>query len=115
MERVSDRMIFESVPGKQVTLAHIISNPDQHIFNKLGMADSVSNAMGILTITPSDVAIIAVDLAKKEANIKIGFVDRFCGAVCILGDVSAVEMSIEKVLKELQILMGFSVCSITRT
>lgn len=115
MEMTSDRMIFESVPGKQVTLAHIISNPDQRIFNKLGLSESVSNAIGILTITPSDVAIIAVDLAKKEADIKIGFVDRFCGAVCILGDVSAVEMGLQKVLKELQSQMGFAVCNITRT
>lgn len=32
-----DRMIFESVPGKQVTLAHIISNPDPKLFEKLGL------------------------------------------------------------------------------
>ncbi|MGY4105698.1 BMC domain-containing protein [Ignavigranum ruoffiae] len=108
-------MIFESVPGKQVTLAHLISNPDPRIFNKLGLSDSISNAIGILTITPSDVAIIAVDLAKKETDIKIGFVDRFCGAVCILGDVSAVEMGINRIIKDLQSKLGFSVCKITRT
>ncbi|MGT2948070.1 BMC domain-containing protein [Streptococcus devriesei] len=109
------RKVFESVPGKQVTLAHIISHPDDKLFIKLGLGDKAANAMGILTITPSDVAVIAVDFAKKEANVKIGFVDRFSGSVCVIGDVSAVESSMTKVLTELQTLMSFSVCNITRS
>ncbi|AXJ13848.1 BMC domain-containing protein [Streptococcus pluranimalium] len=112
---MKERKVFESVPGKQVTIAHIISNPSKILFEKLGFAPTDFNAIGILTITPSDVSIIAVDFAKKEAGIKIGFIDRFSGSMCIIGDVSAVEASINKVLLELQKLMNFSVCSITRS
>jgi ethanolamine utilization protein EutS len=52
MERqpTTDRMIQEYVPGKQVTLAHLIANPGKDLFKKLGLPDSVS-AIGILTIT----------------------------------------------------------------
>ena len=31
------RLIQETVPGKQVTLAHIIANPDAIIYKKLGL------------------------------------------------------------------------------
>lgn len=55
MERqpTTDRMIQEYVPGKQVTLAHLIANPGKDLFKKLGLQDAVS-AIGILTITPSE-------------------------------------------------------------
>ena len=31
------RIIQESVPGKQITLAHIIANPDKTLYRKLGL------------------------------------------------------------------------------
>ncbi|SET63198.1 BMC domain-containing protein [Lacrimispora sphenoides] len=112
---VLERKIFESVPGKQVTLAHIIANPDDRIFEKLGLNEEKYHAIGILTITPPEVAIIAVDIAKKAAPIKIGFVDRFSGSVFILGDVAAVQSAIEQVVIYLSEFMQFSVPKITRT
>lgn len=36
------RIIQEYVPGKQVTLAHIIANPDEDIYKKLGLVDRKS-------------------------------------------------------------------------
>ena len=57
------RMIQEYVPGKQVTLAHLIASPDPVIFEKLGLQTDFRDAIGILTITPSEAAIIAVDIA----------------------------------------------------
>lgn len=112
---ILERKIFESVPGKQVTLAHIIANPDDRIFEKLGLNDETYHAIGILTITPPEVAIIAVDIAKKTAPIKIGFVDRFSGSVFILGDVASVQSAMEQVVIYLRELMQFSVPKITRT
>ncbi len=55
------RMIQEYVLGKQITLAHVIANPDSGIYIKLGLPDSVnSNAIGILTITSSEAALAEV-------------------------------------------------------
>lgn len=65
------RIIQEMVPGKQVTLAHIIPSPDQEIYQSLGL--NGSGALGILTITPSEAAIIAADIARKSSNVHIGF------------------------------------------
>lgn len=112
---IKDRKIFESVPGKQVTLAHIISNPDKRIFDKLGLKDDYSQSIGVMTITPSEVAIIAVDIAKKSTAIKIGFVDRFSGSVIILGDTSSVETGMREAIAYLEKSLGFSITKITRT
>ena len=35
------RIVQEMVPGKQVTIAHIIANPDPIIYQKLGLDPSV--------------------------------------------------------------------------
>ena len=53
------RIIQEFVPGKQVTMAHLIANPDGDIYKKLGVVGDVRGALGILTITPSEAAISA--------------------------------------------------------
>ena len=46
-QHTTERMIQEYVPGKQVTLAHVIANPGKDLFKKLGLPDTVS-AIGIL-------------------------------------------------------------------
>lgn len=109
------RMIQEYVPGKQVTLAHLIANPDAVIFEKLGLMTENHDSIGILTITPSEAAIIAVDLATKAGDIQIGFVDRFSGSVVMTGDVSSVESALIAVLEGLETILGFSSTTVTRT
>lgn len=52
-EESKQRIIQEYVPGKQVTLAHIIANPNEDIYKKLGLIVDKKDAIGILTITPS--------------------------------------------------------------
>ena len=108
------RVIQEYVPGKQVTLAHIIVNPDESIYKKLGL-DTGSDSIGILTVTPSEGAIIAADVALKAGDVAIGYIDRFNGSLVIVGDVASVEASIEQALTQLQKLHGMSIPEITRT
>ena len=103
----TERMIQEYVPGKQVTLAHLIANPGKDLFKKLGLPDAVS-AIGILTITPSEASIIACDIATKSGAVEIGFLDRFTGAVVLTGDVSAVEYALRQVTRTLGELMRFT-------
>ena len=109
------RIIQESVPGKQVTLAHVLANPKRDLYSKLGLDSEGRSAIGILTITPGEAAIIAADMASKAANDHIEFIDRFSGAVLISGDVSSVEVSLTNVLQGFSELLQFSVVSLTRS
>lgn len=114
MTRQIDRTIQEYVPGKQVTLAHIVANPTADIYEKLGI-QTPKNALGILTITPSEAAIIAGDVATKSSNVKLGFIDRFSGSVVVVGEVSEVEAALCDVVETLHGLLNFDVPEITRT
>lgn len=109
-----ERIIQEFVPGKQVTLAHVIANPDKNLYGKLGLIDA-TGAIGIMTITPSEGAMIAADVATKAADVKVGFVDRFNGSLVITGDVSAVEVALHDVMSVLCDMMGFAKAVVTKT
>ena len=72
------RIVQELVPGKQVTLAHIIASPDPIVYKKPGLDPSIDyrrTAIGILSMSPAEIAVIAGDLAVKKADIELGFID----------------------------------------
>ena len=112
------RIIQELVPGKQITLAHVIANPDKILYRKLGLDPAVDyskSAIGILTVSPSETAIIAADIALKSSGAELGFVDRFSGTVIVTGTVSEVEASLAAITEYAQNKLGFSVCDLTKT
>jgi ethanolamine utilization protein EutS len=109
------RIIQEFVPGKQVTLAHVIANPDPLLYKKLGAVDVHSGALGIMTITPGEGAIIGADIAAKAAEVGIVFVDRFSGALLVNGDVASVEAALREVLNVLSTVLHFAPTGITKS
>ena len=112
------RIIQELVPGKQITLAHIIANPDEILYKKLGLDPSVEysrSAIGILTLSPAETAIIAGDIAIKASGAQLGFVDRFSGTVILTGTFSEVDASLRSVVEYAEQTLGFTVCKITKT
>lgn len=109
------RIIQEFVPGKQVTLAHVIANPVDDLYKKLGITGENMGAIGILTITPSEAALIAGDVASKAAGVALAFVDRFSGSVVVSGDVESVEASLTAVLSVLEHVLNFTSAPITKT
>lgn len=116
MENVNqniNRVIEESVPGKQVTIAHIIASPMEDICERLGIDNK--GAIGILTISPFEASIIAADIATKTADVEIGFLDRFTGSLVIAGDIGSVEEALKGINSTLNSLMNFAVAPITRT
>ena len=108
-------MVQEYVPGKQITLAHLIAHPVAELGKKMGLAGETTEAIGILTITPSEAAIIAADVATKSADVEIGFVDRFSGSLMLTGDVSSVEAALAAILALLGGQMLFTPTGITRS
>lgn len=109
------RIIQEFVPGKQVTMAHLIANPNDDLYKKLGVVSKTRGALGILTITPSEAAIIGADVATKAAEVEIVFVDRFSGSLVICGDVAAVDAALKDVLRVLGEILHFTITEITRS
>ena len=109
------RVIQEYVPGKQITLAHVIASPQRSIYLKLGLDEDMGDAIGILTITPSEGVIIAADIATKAGAVEIGFLDRFGGSLLLCGDVASVEAAVREVLRVLEDLLHFAPTEITRT
>lgn len=112
------RIVQELVPGKQITLAHMIANPDKVLYEKLGLdphIDYAKSAIGVLTISPAETAIIIADIAMKASGVKIGFVDRFSGSLIVTGSVSEVEAAVLAILSYVEEKLGFEVCPVTRT
>ncbi len=107
------RIIQESVPGKQITLAHVISSPAMDIYERIGVENL--DSIGILNLTPAETAIIAADIAAKAAPVSIGFLDRFTGAVLLQGDVQSVTYALEEVCRTFREMLGFTVTEVTRT
>jgi ethanolamine utilization protein EutS len=115
METQKQRIIQECVPGRQITLAHVIANPIPDLYKKLGIVGDFSGALGILTITPSEAAIIGADVASKAANVQVVFVDRFNGSLIICGEVADVETAINDVMNILHNILHLTPTDITRT
>jgi len=112
------RIIQELVPGKEITIAHMIANPDSALYRQLGFEPALGesrSAIGILSVCPGETAIIAGDIAIKAAGVNLCFMDRIAGALVISGAVSEVEAALRAVVDYIQDTLGFAVCGITRT
>ncbi len=112
------RIVQELVPGRQITLAHIIANPDKILYQKLGLdpkLDFQRAAIGVLTVSPAETAVITADLALKASGAELGFVDRFSGTLIITGTVDEVEASFQAVADYFRNVLKFTVCDVTRT
>ena len=104
------RIIQELVPGKQITLAHVIGGPRPIVYKKLGLNPDVdygNSAIGILNMSPPESAVIASD-------VYLGFVDRFSGTLIITGLLSEVNSAVNEIVRYFRDDLGYSCCEITR-
>ena len=112
------RIVQELVPGKQITLAHIVANPDPVLYEKLGLDPAVDysrSAIGVVTISPAETAIIIADIALKAAGVTLEFVDRFSGTLIVTGTVSETQAALDALLRYVSETLGYTVCPVTRT
>lgn len=117
LEENKQRIVQELVPGKQITLAHVIANPDAMLFDKIGLAAGTKkSAIGVLTVTPAETAIILADIAIKASGVELGHVDcRENGSLILTGTVSEVEASLQAILRYAVETLRYEVCEVTRT
>lgn len=116
------RMTRVRVPGKEVCLAHVISRSDTCIYQNLGLhigvhagEDHTGESIGLIRMTPWESVVAAADIALKSASVEIGFMDRFSGALIILGSLPEVQTAVEEVVRFFGQELGFGTCDIHRS
>ncbi len=111
------RIVQELVPGKQITLAHVIAKPDEAILKALKIGQEQSgSSIGVINVTPPQTAVILADVAIKAAEIKIvKLASDESGSVITLGSVSAVQSAVNALLCYAKDSLGYETCEITKT
>lgn len=113
------RIVQELVPGKQITLAHIIANPDESLVKLITKNSEVSKnryAIGVLNVTPAQTAVILADIGVKTAGVETIHLDCYeFGSLMISGSVSQVEAAISAIIEYAKNALLYEVCDITRT
>ena len=116
MEAPKMRIIQELVPGKQITLAHVIANPDPSLLSQFESEYLTANSsIGIMTITPPETSIIIADLSIKSADVQTVSINKSSGSLIIAGSVANVEAAVRAVLEYVGEKLGFEVCGLTKT
>ena len=75
------RIIQETVPGRQITLAHVITSPKPIVYRKLGLNPDIDfdrSAIGIITVTPSESAVIRRPFQRNFNSDRTYFGSRIC-------------------------------------
>jgi ethanolamine utilization protein EutS len=116
------RMTRVRVPGKSIDFAHVFTPSDPSVYQNLALhigvhegEDHTGESIGIIRITPWEAIIVATDVAVKAADVEVGFMDRFSGALIILGGLSQVLTAIEEVVRFFRDELNFNVCEIHKS
>ena len=91
------RLTRVRVPGRSIDFAHVISPSDAVVYQNLALnegEDHTGQSIGIVRVTPWEAVVVATDVAVKAADVEVGFMDRFSGALIILGGLSQVMTSL---------------------
>ena len=116
------RMTRVRVPGKSIDFAHVFTPSDPSVYQNLALhigvhegEDHTGESIGIIRITPWEAIVVATDVAVKAADVEVGFMDRFSGALIILGGLSQVLTAIEEVVRFFRDELNFTVCEIHKS
>ena len=116
------RMTRVRVPCKSIDFAHVFTPSDSVVYRNLALdigvhegEDHTGQSIGIIRMTPWEAVVVATDVAVKAADIEVGFMDRFGGALIILGGLSQVLTAIEEVVRFFRDELNFDVCEIHKS
>ena len=116
------RLTRVRVPGKELSFAHVFTPNDRSIYENLALhigvhegEDHSGDAIGMVRVTPWEAIVVAADVAVKAAHVEVGFMDRFSGALIILGGLSQVMTAVEEVVKFFRDELHFDVCEIHKS
>ena len=110
------RTVRVRVVGKELSLAQLIGVTDRRVYENLGLHIGThlgEDHTGLLHRTPWEATVVAADVAMKSGNVELGFLDRFSGAVILLGSRAEVKSALEHVVEFFRTELGFTVCELT--
>ena len=88
------------VPGREISLAQIIGVSDRSVYENLGLHIGVHAGEDHVG-------------QSKSGNVEIGFLDRFCGSLIVLGERMDVQSAVEGVVDFFRDELHFPVCDVT--
>ena len=106
-QNCNDLEIRQNVPGKQLTLNHIIVDPNPQLMSKIDLGDISNQTIGIISIIPGEAIIVAADTAVKYANVTLEQIDRVTGTAIVSGECDEVMNSLNEVKAIMCDCMGF--------
>ena len=116
------RLTRVRVPGKSIDLAHVLSPSDASVYQNLALhigvhegEDHRGESIGLIRFTPWEAVVVAADVAVKAAHVEIGFMDRFCGTLILMGGLSEVMTAVEEVVRFFRDELKFNVCDVRRS
>ena len=114
------RLVRVRVIGREISLAQLIGVTEERVYQNLGLhigthlgEDHTGESIGLLHITPWEATVAAADIAMKSGDVELGFLDRFSGAVILLGSRAEVKSALEHGLDYFHRELNFSVCELT--
>lgn len=103
-------------------MAHVISTSKECVYRNLALhigvhegEDHTGESIGLIRFTPWEAVVAAADIAVKSADVEIGFMDRFCGTLILLGNLTAVQTAVEEVVRFFREKLGFRTCEVHRS
>ena len=114
------RITRVTIPGKEITLAHIIGVSQYPVYKNMALdiglhqgEDPTGKALGILHMCPWESVVIGADIAVKMGDVEIGFMDRFCGSLILLGAREDIKSAVYEIVRYFGEDLGYPVCEIT--
>ena len=114
------RLVRIRIPGKEVSLAHVIGVSQTEVYRTLGLhigvhfgEDHTGDSIGLMKFTPWESVVIAADVAVKAARVEVGFMDRFSGALILTGDREEVKTAVKAVHDYFRDELGYGACELT--
>ena len=114
------RITSVTVPGKEITLAHIIGVSEYPVYKNMALDigfhegdDPTGKALGILHMCPWESVVIGGDMAVKMGNVDIGFMDRFCGSLILTGEREDIKSAVYEIVRYFGDDLGYPVCKVT--
>ena len=108
------RVVQLSVPGREITLAHVIGKPDPVVYTNLCLDIGFHAEFRQGGLSPPECSVIAADVAVKAGDVDVGFMDRFSGALIITGQRAEVDAAMAENLRFFRDDLHFRVCPLSQ-